>query len=72
MKDKVGLALTIGVMASVGLLAASCSSSNTSDTAEVSGEFNVTQVAVNGKQVTCITWGDYKKGGLSCDWANAR
>lgn len=39
---------------------------------DVSGDFQVTQVAVNGKQVTCITWADYKKGGLSCDWANAK
>lgn len=30
--------------------------------------FSVETINVNGRQVTCITWSDYKKGGLSCDW----
>lgn len=69
---KVKVAIWAAASAVMAGFIVGCSPSNTTDTADVSGEFNVTQVAVNGKQVTCITWGDYKKGGLSCDWANAK
>lgn len=69
MKAKIGFAL---VAAMGAVLTAGCSPSNTTDTEQVSGTFNVTQVDVNGKKVTCITWADTKKGGLSCDWANAK
>lgn len=54
----------------VGMTTA-CSSGNT-DVDDAPGEYNVITVPVNGKQVTCITWSDYKKGGLACDWANAK
>lgn len=59
----IGLALG-GTLAACG--------SNAEATVDVPGMFNVTQVDVNGKKVTCVTWADYKKGGLSCDWANAK
>jgi hypothetical protein len=26
----------------------------------------------DGRQVTCLIYGGYQKGGLSCDWAGAR
>lgn len=64
----IGLVVTGLVLG--GTLAACGSSAEA--TVDVPGTFNVTQVDVSGKKVTCITWADYKKGGLSCDWANAK
>lgn len=69
MKTRAVLAVLVGVVTAV--IVTACGG-NTEDSAGVSGEFSVTSVSVNGKQVTCITWADYKKGGLSCDWANAK
>lgn len=69
MRTRTVLAALVGVVTAV--IVTACSG-NTEDSAGVSGEFSVTQVDVNGKRVTCITWADYKKGGLSCDWANAK
>lgn len=65
----------IGLVFAGALLATAltgCGSSNTTTDGGSSGEFDVVKVTVNGKQVTCISWSDYKKGGLSCDWANAK
>lgn len=71
MKHRLKIAAALAVPSLLVLMAAACSG-NTTESAGVSGDFNVTSVTVNGKQVTCITWADYKKGGLSCDWANAK
>lgn len=73
MKHRLKIAAALVVPSLLVLLAASCSSSNTtSSEPEFSGSLQVTKVDVYGRQVTCITWSGYKKGGLSCDWANAR
>lgn len=73
MKYRLKFAAALLGPALVVVLAASCSSSNaTPSEPGFSGELQVTKVDAYGRQVTCITWSDYKKGGLSCDWANAK
>lgn len=26
----------------------------------------------DGREVVCVTWADYKKGGITCDWDSAK
>jgi poly(3-hydroxybutyrate) depolymerase len=69
MSNKVNWAIgAAAIAASTMALTVACSTPNAPEATDISGDMNVTQVIVNGKQVTCITWSDYKKGGLSCNW----
>jgi hypothetical protein len=62
-------AVTAGLTLSLIGLSTACSGPEAAnEPAPTSGTFQVTQVEVEGKKVTCVTWADYKKGGLSCNW----
>lgn len=62
-----------GLLAAVVLLVAGCGNDPYNPTT-AKGYFGVTQVSVNGRSVSCITWTNRvgKAGGLSCDWQTAR
>jgi hypothetical protein len=32
------------------------------------GSLRVERIVVDGKQITCVVYQGYRKGGLSCDW----
>lgn len=34
--------------------------------------FEITKKLKDGRTVTCVVWQEYREGGVSCDWANAK
>jgi hypothetical protein len=32
------------------------------------GSLRVERIVVDGRQITCVVYQGYRKGGLSCDW----
>jgi hypothetical protein len=60
--------VTAGLTLALIGLATACGGPTVDESTQISGTFQVTQVDVEGKKVTCVTWADYRKGGLSCNW----